>query len=212
MLVSLSTMPAGENYLEYIQKVQNFADFVHLDVCDGMYNSTKCFLPEYAQKINQNTTLPIDCHLMTKNVLPLAKQYIKAGANIVTAQIESFQNKAEVLEFINYVKSHNALCGLALEPETEIADILQYIEQLDLVLVMAVPTGKSGQDFDAKVLPKIEQINSLKHNYNFKIEVDGGITNQTVQLVKNIGVDIVVSGKFVFDATDAQNAINQLKI
>ena len=211
MLVSLSTMPAGEKYLEYVKEVQNFADFVHLDVCDGIYNSTKCFLPEYAEKINQNSTLPMDCHLMIRNALLWAKKYMKAGVNIVTAQIESFQNKNEVFAFVDYVKSHNALCGLALEPQTEIKEILPYIEKLDVVLIMSVQTGKSGQKFDESVIPKIEYLKSLKNQYNFKIEVDGGINDKTALLVKSAGVDIVVSGKYVFESKDKQKAVDCLR-
>ena len=71
MLVSISTMPAGNEYLEYTKKVQEFADFMHLDVCDGKYNSSQCFLPEYAKKINENSTIPMDCHLMTKKPMTL---------------------------------------------------------------------------------------------------------------------------------------------
>ena len=213
MLVSLSTMPAGEKYLEYVKQIESFADFLHLDVCDGEYNSTKCFLPEYAKIVNQNTTLPMDCHLMTKNALEYAKQYILAGVNIVSAQIESFETEKEIVEFVEYVKTHNALVGLAMEPKTEFAKILPYIDILDVVLVLAVPTGKSGQKFDEKALNKIEEINNyrLQNKLNFKIEVDGGVDDQKAKQLKTMGIDIVVSGNYVFSATDKHQAVELLR-
>lgn len=213
MLVSISTMPAREKYLEYAKQIESFADFLHLDVCDGEYNSTKCFSPEYAKNINENSTIPIDCHLMTKQPLKKAKEYIKAGVNIVTAQIEAFETTKQIEEFIEYVKTHNTLVGISLELNTEIKRILPYLDKLDIVLVMSVQTGKSGQKFNDIVLSKIEYLAKLRVNYNYsyKIEVDGGITDQTAQLVKHSGADIVVSGNYVYNSHNKQESIEKLR-
>ena len=213
MLISISTMPAGKKYLEYTKKVQEFADFLHLDVCDGKYNSTTCFLPEYAALINDCTTIPLDCHLMTKTPLKYAKEYIKAGVNIVTAQLEAFETEKETEEFIKYVKHNNALVGLAVEPKTDIKRVLPYIHMLDVVLVMAVKTGASGQKFDNTVLSKIELLKTyiINLDYNIKIQVDGGITDKTAILVKNAGADIVVSGSFIYNSADFESDIKKLR-
>ena len=213
MLVSISTMPAGEQYLKYAKEIENFVDFLHLDVCDGEYNSTRCFLPEYAQKINQNSTIPMDCHLMTKKPLLFAKEYIKAGVNIITAQIEAFETDKQIEEFISYVKNHNTLVGISLEPNTDVRRILPYLDKLDIVLIMSVQTGKSGQEFNKIVLSKIEYLAKLKVNYNYsyKIEVDGGITDKTADLVKQAGAEIVVSGNYVFQSKNCQERIKKLK-
>ncbi len=213
MKISISTMPAGKEYLEYTKKVQEFADFLHLDVCDGKYNSSTCFLPQYAKQINDFSTIPLDCHLMTKSPLKYAKKYIKAGVNIVTAQLEAFETKKDIEEYIEYVKTHNTLVGLAVEPKTDIKRILPYISVLDVVLVMSVKTGASGQKFDNTVLSKIEFLKTYKTNlnYNFKIEVDGGITDKTASLVKQAGADIVVIGSYIFNAQNKKEAIDSLK-
>lgn len=209
MLVSISTMPAGEKYLEYAKQIESFADFLHLDVCDGGYNTSKCFLPEYAQKINQNSTIPMDCHLMTKKPLLFAKEYIKEGVNIITAQIEAFETDKQIEEFISYVKNHNTLVGLSLEPNTDVRRILPYLDKLDIVLIMSVQTGKSGQKFNDIVLSKIEYLAKLRVNYNYsyKIEVDGGIDDKTAKLVKEKGADIVVSGSYMYTSTNISKAI-----
>lgn len=206
-------MPAGKEYLQYTFKVHNFADFMHLDVCDGEYNSTRCFLPEFAKDINSYSTIPLDCHLMTKNPLSYAKIYADCGVNIITAQIEAFETEKEVQDFINYVKSKSILVGLALEPKTDIKMVLPYLSKLDIVLIMGVKTGKSGQKFQQTVLSKIEYLANLKASfgYTYKIEVDGGITDKTASLVKQKGAEIVVSGSYVYNSNHVKNAIESLR-
>ena len=213
MIISISTMPAGKEYLQYMFKVQEFADFMHLDVCDGEYNSTRCFLPEYAKEINSHSTIPLDCHLMTKKPLHYAKLYAACSVNILTAQLEAFGTEKEVDEFISFVKSKNILVGLALEPKTDIKRVLPYLSKLDIVLVMSVQTGKSGQEFQKTVLSKIEYLANLKASfgYNYKIEVDGGITDKTASLVKQKGAEIIVSGSYVYNSNNVKNAIKSLR-
>ena len=213
MLVSVSTMPAGENVLEYVKEIENNADFMHLDICDGKYNQTKCFSKKLAKLIRKNTTLPMDAHLMTLNAKRNAKKYIKCGANIITAQIESFIFKSSVKRFIKYVKSTKTLVGLALEPNTRLSEILPYLSKLDLVLVMSVKTGKSGQEFNQVALKKIEELKKIREEkgYNFKIEVDGGVNNKTIESIKNSGADIVVSGNYIYKNEDKNSAIESLK-
>lgn len=211
MFVSVSTMPAGKNAKDYALQIDDFADFLHCDVCDGLYNSTICFSPEMAKEINDNTTIPLDVHLMTKNLVKNAKKFIQSGANIVTAQFESFENADDVKAFIDCVKKEKTLVGLAIEPETEIDQILPYLPDLDVVLLMSVNTGKSGQKFNDIVLEKIDKLNALKKECNFKIEVDGGIDGKIAMLLKDKGVDMVVSGSYVYNQTDKKYAIDCLR-
>lgn len=211
MFVSVSTMPA-KDVLSYAKQIESFADFLHCDICDGMYNNSKYFSPEILYKINQSTTLPLDCHLMTKNNLENAKVYLQNGANIVTCQIESFDTSSQIFEFIKMVHNGKALVGLSLEPETEVKQILPYLDSLDLVLIMSVKTGKSGKKFDESVLQKIEYLYNLKKSLNkkFLIEVDGGISDKNIALLNGMA-DIVVSGSYVYNASNKKEAIDALK-
>lgn len=213
MLVSISTMPAGKDYLKYVKDVQNFADFMHLDVCDGVYNKTTCFSKECAVDINSNSTIPMDCHLMTKNPKQFAELYLKSGANIITAHIEAFESDNEVEEYIDFVKANNALVGLSLEPKTSLDKIKPFLSKLDIVLVMSVQTGECGQEFDMSILPKVEELKVIRNQQklSFKIEVDGGITDQTSKLAKACGADIVVSGSYVFKSQNKQLAIESIR-
>ena len=216
MLVSVSTMPVGddiEKLKRYVKQIEQVADFLHCDICDGEYNQTKCFSAEIAKEINKMTTLPLDCHLMTKNAIQQAKKYIECGANIISAQIESFDGQDQILKYIDDVKNKKTMVGLAIEPETEIEAILPYLDKIDVVLVMSVKTGASGQKFNQSVLSKIEHLSKLKkqQKYNFLIEVDGGIDDQTIKLVKELGVDIVVSGNYIYNSTARERDINLFK-
>ena len=150
---------------------------------------------------------------MTKKPIEFAKEYIKAGVNIVTAQIEAFETEEQIEMFIEFVKSNNALVGLSIEPETDAQRLLPYIKELDIVLFMSVKTGRSGQDFNMSVLGKIGHFDNLRKEkkYTYKIEVDGGINLEFANLVKSFGADIIVSGNYVFSASDKQQAVQKLK-
>ena len=186
---------------------------MHCDICDGEYNATKCFSAEIAEQINKITTLPLDCHLMTNDPIFWASKYVDSGANIITAQIESFNNKNQVLEFIDFVKRKKTLVGLAIEPDKKVETILPYVQNIDILLVMSVKTGASGQNFDNSAIEKIKQFDRIRKQNNLKylIEVDGGINDQNIELVKSSSADIVVSGNFVFNSGDRQLAIDRLK-
>ena len=213
MLVSVSSMPAGKDACQYAKQIENFADFFHCDVCDGQYNQTICFSPELAQQVNNCSTIPLDCHLMTKSPLSFAQKYIASGANIVTSQIESLDDKAQIEQFVHFVKQNHALVGLSIEPKTSVVAVLPYLKDIDIVLVMSVKTGLSGQKFDESVLSKVEYLSKLRasEKLNYKIEVDGGINDKVAKLVKQVGADVVVSGNFVFFADDKKKAIESLR-
>src|SRR5574344_960280 len=212
MLVSVSTMPA-EDVVNYAKKIQIFADFLHCDICDGQYNQTQCFSPDILKQINNISTIPLDCHLMTKNPINYAKTYIDNGANIITAQIESFETEKDILDFINFVKSNGTLAGISLEPQTNVQKVLPYMDKLDIILIMSVNTGKGGQQFNKSVLSKIEYLSNIKRSFSkdFLIEVDGGINDKIAKELKVAGADIIVIGSFVYKAKDTAIAIQSLK-
>lgn len=206
-------MPAGDDYLKYTKQVEQYADFMHLDVCDGKYNGTKCFLPEYAKDINSHSTIMLDCHLMTLNPLFQARDYVKSGANIITAQVEAFNSKKEIFDFVDYVTSNNALVGLSIEPNTPVSSIFDLLPMLNTVLIMSVQTGQSGQQFNEIAVEKVRELAKVRsqENLNFKIEVDGGINQQTAKLVKDAGADIVVSGNYIFASSNKEQCIKSLR-
>ena len=142
---------------------------------------------------------------MSKNLDLILDDYISLKPEYITIHSE-IEN---VEKYIDKIKENNIKVGIALNPETDINILNSYIQKIDLILVMSVVPGKGGQTFMKEIIPKLEKINELKKDYNFIIEVDGGINNETVDYTKKY-VDIIVSGSYVTNSNDYRDAINTL--
>lgn len=213
--VSVSTDPVQERQkvLEYAKSLQGIADFIHCDVKDGIFVSSKNFDADLVANINSHSLTMLDVHLMCKEPYKMIDGYLKAGANIVTIHYEAFADKNQIIASVNKIKNANALCGIAIRPETEVKNIKMYLYAFDVILVLGVEPGASGQKFIPETLDKIKQLDKLRkeNNYSFKIEVDGGVCLENVEEIINAGGDILVSGNYVFKAENKEDAINKLK-
>lgn len=213
--VAVSTDPikSYEEIVEYAKEMQDKADLLHCDVMDGKFVQSKTYDWAMVENLNQNTALMLDVHLMLDEPLQSIENYIKAGANIVTLHYEAFKKKEDLVKAINLVKSMKALVGLSIKPETSFKEIRLFCYNIDVLLVMSVEPGKSGQKFLNNTFEKIKEIAKFRHdnNLNFKIEVDGGVNAENAKGLREAGVDILVSGSYVFGATDRKKAIESLK-
>lgn len=213
--VAVSTDPikSYEEIVEYAKEMQDKADLLHCDVMDGKFVQSKTYDWAMVENLNQNTALMLDVHLMVDEPLQSIENYIKAGANIVTLHYESFKKKEDLVKAINLVKSKKTLVGLSIKPETSFKEIRLFCYNIDVLLVMSVEPGKSGQKFISDTFEKVKQIAKFRHdnNLNFKIEVDGGVNAENAKGLREAGVDILVSGSYVFGATDRKKAIESLK-
>lgn len=213
--VAVSTDPikSYEEIVEYAKEMQDKADLLHCDVMDGKFVQSKTYDWAMVENLNQNTALMLDVHLMVDEPLQSIENYIKAGANIVTLHYEAFKKKEDLVKAINLVKSMKALVGLSIKPETSFKEIRLFCYNIDVLLVMSVEPGKSGQKFLNNTFEKIKEIAKFRHdnNLNFKIEVDGGVNEENAKGLREAGVDILVSGSYVFGATDRKKAIESLK-
>ena len=213
--VAVSTDPiqSYEEIVEYAKEMQDKADLLHCDVMDGKFVQSKTYDWTMIENLNQNTALMLDVHLMVDEPLQQIENYIKAGANIVTLHYEAFKKKEDLVKAINLVKSMKTLVGLSIKPETSFKEIRLFCYNIDLLLVMSVEPGKSGQKFLSDTFEKVKQIAKFRHdnNLNFKIEVDGGVNAENAKGLREAGVDILVSGSYVFGATDRKKAIESLK-
>lgn len=214
-MIAPSTDPAKDiqDLLNYIGIIEDCADMLHCDVMDGCFVERKTFSGEFLDVINKKTTMPLDVHLMIEKPHKKVLSYIQKGANIVTVHFEAFKNSKAVLKCLKHIKKNGALCGLSIKPKTKIDDIKEFLSFVDLVLVMSVEPGKSGQVFMEDSLSKIVMLNNIRKEYDlgYKIEVDGGINNQNAQRVISAGADILVSGNYVYSSDNKANAINSLK-
>ncbi len=213
--VSVSTDPIKEyqKTVEYAKSLQGIADFIHCDVKDGIFVSSKNFDSALANNINQNCLTMLDVHLMCSEPLKLVDEYLKAGANIVTIHYEAFENKNDIVLALEKIKDYKALAGLAIRPETEIKEIKMFLHDFDVILVLGVEPGASGQKFIPETMQKIKLLDDLRqqNNFKFKIEVDGGVGLDNAEDIIDSGADILVSGNYVFKAHDRLDAINKLK-
>tara|TARA_B100001057_G_scaffold326559_1_gene326778 strand:- start:580 stop:1239 length:660 start_codon:yes stop_codon:yes gene_type:complete len=177
------------------------ADMIHVDVMDGHFVPNLTMGPPVIKALRKYTDLPFDVHLMIKPVHKYIKDYAESGADIITIHPEATPS---IQESINEIKKYKKKVGLSLNPDTKIEVIEQYLEQTDLVLVMSVFPGFGGQKFIKEVLNKIEKIYEIKNkeNFEFDIEVDGGIDFSNYKEVINAGANVLVSGTTIFKEND----------
>lgn len=205
MLVSTSILSIKNNINENIKKLEKTStDFIHLDVMDNKFvPNYKSFLEE--KEIFLNISKKIDVHLMVENVLEYVEEYKIFNPEYITFHVEVNE---DINECISKIKKISKV-GISLKPNTNIEDVIPYLKDIDLVLIMSVEPGFGGQKFMDSVIPKINELKKLQDKYDFKIEVDGGITGDNIHLLKN--VDIVVSGSYITNSEDYEEKIRSLK-
>ena len=188
------------------------ADLIHVDVMDGHFVPNLTIGPPVIKNLRRITKLPFDVHLMISPVHKYIENYAEAGADIITIHPEATKN---LQDSINLIKKLNKKVGVSLNPETKINTLINEIENIDLILVMSVNPGFGGQEFMPEVLDKIKELKKIKneHNYQFKIEVDGGINFSNSKKILEAGADILVSGTTIFKENngDIKSNIEKLK-
>ena len=173
------------------------ADMIHVDVMDGHFVPNLTIGPPVIKALRKHTKLVFDVHLMISPVHKYIKDFAEAGADIITIHPEATKNLKESIEQIKIFKKK---VGVSLNPDTEISTIEEDLENVDLILVMSVFPGFGGQKFIRKVIEKIKLLKKIKEekNYNYDIEVDGGINFDNSKEVINAGANILVSGTTIF--------------
>ena len=176
---------------------QGGADMIHVDVMDGHFVPNLTIGPPVIKALRNYTKLPFDVHLMISPVHKYIKDFANAGADIITIHPEATENLADS---IKHIKNFKKKVGLSLNPNTELKVINDYLDQIDLVLIMSVYPGFGGQKFMPEILNKIKEVKEIKekNNYKFDIEVDGGINFSNYQSVIKAGANILVSGTTIF--------------
>jgi len=173
------------------------ADMIHVDVMDGHFVPNLTIGPPVIKALRSSTKLPFDVHLMISPVHKYIKSYAEAGADIITIHPEATDN---LKKSINHIKELGKKVGISLNPNTKIDIIKEFLNEINLVLIMSVHPGFGGQKFITEVLVKIKELKKIKdqQNLNFDIEVDGGINFDNSKLVIEAGANILVSGTTIF--------------
>ncbi len=173
------------------------ADYIHIDVMDGHFVPNLTIGPEVIKKLRPLTKKIFDVHLMISPVDNFVKDFADAGADIITFHPEA---TSDVSKTIKLIKDQNKKVGISLKPKSKIDLVKDYLNQIDLVLIMSVEPGFGGQKFMPDVLEKTKEVRELidKQNLKVDVEIDGGINFENCSKAKNAGANILVSGSTVF--------------
>ena len=177
------------------------ADMIHVDVMDGHFVPNLTIGPPVIKALRKHCSLKFDVHLMISPVHKYIEAYADAGADIITIHPEATQNLTESIKTIKDLKKK---VGVSLNPESKIELITEFLDQIDLVLIMSVNPGFGGQKFMPEVLDKIKQLKKIQQDkhLNFDIEIDGGINFENCKIAIDAGANILVSGTTVFKSND----------
>ena len=194
-MLSVSILGIKENIKENIETLDKLnIDYFHIDIMDGIFVPNKTWKYEEIKSYLSDAKKPKDIHLMVNNPKKYIKQYISLKPEIITFHYEAANNP---LELIKYIQKYNIKAGISIKPNTKVEVLKDILKYVDLVLVMSVEPGAGGQSYIENSTNKINELKDLreKNNYNYLIEVDGGINDITKEKAKN--ADILVVGSFI---------------
>lgn len=211
VLISPSILSADFARLaDDIRKVETEADWLHIDVMDGMFVPNITIGPPVVASIRKHTALPLDVHLMIADPDRYVEAFVAAGANLVTVHAEACTHLDRVLQ---HIRSLGAGAGVSLNPATPLTAIEEVLDRVDLVLLMTVNPGFGGQKFIPSMMDKIRRLRAQAEHagYAFHIQVDGGIGPANAREIYVAGADVLVAGNSIYGDADPAEACRRLR-
>ena len=193
---------------EEISRISAVSDLLHLDVMDNVFVPNFTFDFEQATSIIGSSPIPVDAHLMIADVDRLAPAYAHAGSASVTIHAEA---SSAISQTLRAIKSEGARAGLALKPGSAISDYESYADDVDMFLIMTVEPGFGGQKFMSAMMEKVKQTRNIIGDRPIWLQVDGGISLETIEIAREAGADTFVAGSAVFNSPDPAEMIMQLR-
>ena len=190
-------------------------DYIHIDVMDGEFVEKNTYqkMLELSSYVRRISNMPLDVHLMVKDVETAINVFAPVEANLITFHLEACKDEEEVFKFINMIKDNHSRVGIAVKPDTKIEEIYKFLPFIHVVLVMTVEPGKGGQTLISDMVDKIGTLKNHidENNLDTVIEVDGGINLATCERVKEAGASMLVAGTAILMAKDYGDIIEDLK-
>lgn len=205
-----------ENSIQTFYRIETaHTDYFHIDVMDGKFveDNTVEKMKQYADNIKNISNIPLDVHLMVKEVKDYVDMFASCEPRMISFHVEAINDKEDKMKIINYIKEANCKVGIAVSPETEIEAVYDYLPYIHYVLVMSVHPGKGGQKFIEATYEKVEKLRKylIENNLESEIEVDGGINLEIAPKLKELGVDIAVAGNSIINSKDYTYTIRNMK-
>ncbi|CDD36940.1 ribulose-phosphate 3-epimerase [Clostridium sp. CAG:356] len=212
---SILTMEKGKEAETLLALEKSKTDYFHIDVMDGNFVEKDTYhdMVEYSAYIRRISNLPMDVHLMVKDIETAIEVFSAVEPNIITFHLEACENKEEVMKYITLIKEKGSRVGIAIKPETPIEQVYEYLPYIHTCLVMTVEPGKGGQTLITDMIAKISELKlyTERKNIDIDIEADGGINLKTATRVKRAGANVLVAGTAILMASDYKVIIDELK-
>ena len=208
-----SSNPCPEDkLLDYIKELESLGvEYLHCDVMDGDFVSNSCLRDMgLLHEIRNNTNILFDIHLMVANTFEEVKKYSELKPVIITFHYESPKSSKQILKICRYLKDKQILVGMSIKPGTPVCMLEPFLDYLDLVLVMSVEPGKSGQTFIPESIQKIKELKTLIGDRKVIIEVDGGINESNYKQVTEVGAEFLVMGNAFYTSKNRKKLLKSI--
>jgi len=197
-----------ENLSSEIARIAEVSDLIHLDIMDNIFVPNFTFDFDSASRIIKSSPIPVDSHLMVAEVDEIAIAYAEAGSASVTIHVEACR---DIRHTAKGIRRAGARAALALKPATDIDNYLEFLNEIDMFLIMTVEPGFGGQSFIEDMLPKIGRARKIIGDRPIWLQVDGGISASTIERAAAAGADTFVAGSAVFNSSDPAEVVNLLR-
>ncbi|MBQ7352283.1 MAG: ribulose-phosphate 3-epimerase [Clostridia bacterium] len=200
-----------DNLLQYAKSLEDLGvEYLHCDVMDGKFVEAKCLSYETLKLVRDNCNILLDIHLMVEDVFENVKKFASLKPSIITIHLEALKSFGQFKKIAKFLKERDILVGLSIKPNTNVHNVFKYLNYIDLILIMSVEPGKSGQKFIDGSLERIKDIATLCAGKDILIEVDGGVNLENAHSIIDSGAKFLVMGSAFYNEKNKKKLLNSI--